>query len=201
MHGDDHQRGDGANHNRVDKGAQHRDHALTHRIIGLCRGMGDGRAAQTGFVGKDAARHALLNTNPDARADKAAGCGGGCKGAAHDIGQPFGHITKVQTNDIKTARDVNQGHERHEIFRDPANALYPANNDKEGQRCHHKPGNPVGHTQIAANRIDHGLGLKHVANAEACNRCEERKHESEPRPMPAQTILDVIHRPADIAAA
>ncbi len=97
----DRQTGDGADDQGVDEGAEHGDAALPHRTVGSRRGMGDGGAAQTRLVGKDAPRHPETDRRPDRRPGKSPGGRSRGKGVMHDM-----------HDGARNRRDVEQQHQQ-----------------------------------------------------------------------------------------
>ena len=169
--------------------------------------MGNRTRAQTRLVGEDAARNALLHTHEQA-ADDAARERRRVERALEDglkhARQPF----KIQQHHADAQHDVEQRHERHQLFAHAADAFDAAeqhhghqhraeNADDEVERRHESVADEVKLHKRRVNRRRDGVDLRRVACAEDGQRAEQCVEDGEPLPALAQPVLDVVHRPAD----
>ena len=117
----DDQGGHGADKDRVDQGFQEGNDALTNREFRFGCGVGDGRGADTGFVGKGGP---LESNHENTHRAAEAGCRG--KGPAHDGAEGRGHLGGVGEDHEQSGDHVDGAHGGHDGLRRLRDALQPA---------------------------------------------------------------------------
>ncbi len=97
--------------------------------------------------------------------------------------------------------DVADAHEGHQGFGDLADTADATKDHQPGDEHGGDPGDPVGHAEGNLQGIGHAVDLDHVADTEAGEPAEQGEGRTEPGPALAQTVLDGIHRTADVFVA
>ena len=199
---DDDKRRAGEHHEGVDEHAHHGHHALIVGVGHLGKSMGMGRGTHTGFVGEEAAGHAVAHGFAHGDAECAAA--GGLRIEGHDENglEGAGQGGNVGEDDDEAAADVQKRHERHELFHDPGNALCAAEEDGGGNERHNDAHEHGGNSEGGAEGRAYGVGLHHVAHeAEG----EDDGHGEEGGKGPAEGsgegCADIVGRSADGFAA
>ena len=198
--GEDHERGDRADDQRVDDRAQHGDEALVDRVLDLGGGVRNRRRALTGFVREDAACDAFLHGQHQ-QADRDTGAGAvEAEGPFEDHGESARDRVEVHADHNQTTDKVGDGHDRHEAAGHAGNPLDAAQNDGacgcgEDERCDERRD-----AVAAVQRIRDGVGLDRGACAPAGQNAQRCEQTAQPGPFRAHAVLDVVHRAADMAS-
>ena len=185
--------GHGADDDGVDERSEHADVAHGHVIVRRGRGVGHGCGAEAGFIGEDASRHAHLQGQHDGGAGKAARGRGAGEGIVEDHGEHAGHLVDVCGDDDEGTDDVDDGHERHELARHRTYAGHAADDDDGDEHEHDHGGDDRRNAEGGVQSVGDGMGLRHVADAEAADAAEESEERAEPGPFFAEAVLDVVH--------
>ena len=198
--GDYGQTGDGADDEGVDECAEHGDGALLDRVIGLGRGVGDGGAAEAGFVGEHTAGDAEANGGPYSGSGKTTGGGLTGEGAFHHQGDGGGDFSDIEQQHQQADGDIENGHERHQPRSPQGDALDAA--EQHGTDQHHERygGDQRCDVEFVVEGGGDGVGLHHIADAETGDGAEDREGDGEPAPFGAQAVADVVHGAADPVA-
>ncbi len=153
--GDDHKGGEDAedSHQPLLAGMFHSGH-----------GMGVRGGAHAGLVGEEAARHAVAHGLADADARRAAKNGLRIKGRGENEAKGRQDGAGMADEHIDAARDVEDSHGGHELFRHTGDAPHTAEKDQGRQRRHHGAHEELVHAQGAVERLGNGVGLHHVAD-------------------------------------
>ena len=136
---ENHQAGDGADDDGVDKGFENRHHALVGGFLGSGRSVGDGRTALPRFVRIQAAIDAAVEGIGKGGAKKSAGGGGAGQGVGKNRRERRNDIAEVRNDDRYRADEVEHRHRRHHgggEFRDAGNTA----DDHEGEQRRHENG-------------------------------------------------------------
>ena len=205
-----HQSGHGADDDGVHEHLKDTEHTLLGGVIGICAGMGDGAGTETCFVREDATGNALLHADEEAAHD-AASNGGGIEGTLENGGKHSGNLADIHNDKAQTQYDVQQGHEGHQTLGDLADALDTANEDHGDNHADHHADDQIAgayggcgqQAVVQQGGVDgggDGVDLGGVAGAEDGADAEEGVQVSQPHPLFAQTVLDVVHGAAYIVA-
>ena len=138
---------------------------------------------QTGLVGEHAARHAVTDGQPHRGPGKAALCRG--QRLADDQHENFGHAVDVDHNDDQSRDDIKDGHERHQFAGYGADALDAAD-EHDANQHEQDAGREPGRNAELGQRAGNGVGLGHVADAEARQTAEDGEQGAQPQPVFAQ---------------
>ena len=169
--------------------------------------MGDGASTEAGFVGEDATGNTLLHTEEDA-SDSTTGKGFRVKRAQHNGRQDRRELLDIQDDDAQSQHDIEQSHERHQLFGHAANALDAAQQDHCDQHCHDDADDEVQGRQkvFYAVRIgqngrvdggDDGVDLRCVAGTEDGQDAEQGIENRQPLPLGAKAVLHIVHGASD----
>ena len=121
------------------------------------------RGAHAGFVGEQAALCALAQSGDDAEGG-AAYRGLRVEGALEDQGQGCRQVGDVGDDDCQAADQVDNCHDRHQLFRDGGNAGNAADEHEAGQHCHDDAHGPRGNAEGGVAGGCDGVGLNHAAH-------------------------------------
>ncbi|GBF26651.1 hypothetical protein MnTg02_01692 [bacterium MnTg02] len=97
--------------------------------------------------------------------------------------------------------NISDCHDRHELAGNGRDALDATKQNSADEHDEDNTGQPFRNGEVCIQSIGDGVRLYHVADTETGNSSEQRKGGRHPIPIFAETILDVIHRPADKLAA
>jgi hypothetical protein len=100
----------------------------------------------------------------------------------------------------RNAQDIADAHRRHQQFCNLADALDAADDHRAGEHHDHRAGDPERYPECVVDGTCNAVDLDHVADAEAGQSAEDRKSGAEPAPVGAESVLDRIHRAADVFA-
>ena len=205
---DDGQRRQGADDDGIGKDLKNAVQALLDGALGVCRRMGDRCGAEACLIGERASAQApdngLLERNTTGRAAERLGR----KGCGKDLAKGRADITGVTENHDKRKNDVQNAHDRDELFRHRADAFDAAEEDHADERRDCNAKNKVQQRPLPfrcrnesvdgiVQGTDNGVDLRHVANAEGGDGREDAEQHADPLPVLAEAILDVVHRAAD----
>ena len=123
-----------------------------------------GGGTHTGFVGEEAAGHAVAHGFTHGDAESAAARGLGIEGHDEDGFERAGQGGNVGENDDETSADIKQRHEGHELFHDPGDALRAADEDGGGNEGHNHAHKHGRYAEGRAEGRAYGVGLHHVAH-------------------------------------
>ena len=199
---DDHG-GQGADDDGVSEDLEDAEHPLLDGLAGIGAGVGDGAGAEAGLIGEDAAGDALLHTEKDT-ADGTAGEGLRVECTADDGGQHRREAPVVDDHDAQCQHDVEQCHERHQLFGDAADALDAAQQHHGHHHSHHHAHDEVDRGQDAVQAAavgqqgrvdgcDDGVDLGGVAGAEDRQHAEQRVQHREELPPAAEAVFNIVH--------
>ena len=169
--------------------------------------MRDGRGAETGLIGEDAAADALGDGELHGHAHRAADDGRGVERALEDAGKHAGDRTRVGDNDHERADDVDGRHAGDELFGDLTDALDAAEEHERHENGDHNAGDEADdrvkllgvlmeRDRDGVDGGSDGVDLGDVADAERGERAEHGEDDAQPLPLGAETVLDVVHRAA-----
>ena len=160
--------------------------------------MGVRGGAHARLVGEQAAGHAVAHGFLDARADEAAGGGGGVERAHEDHLEGRENLGGVGDEHDEAAEQIERGHDRHDLFREGGDAAHAAEEHEGGERGDDHAHGDGRHGEGGLERSGDGVGLHHVADeAEG----DDDRNGEEHRQLPAAEALgDVVGRAAgDVA--
>ena len=114
-------------------------------------------------------------------------------------------------NHDQSKNNVQDAHDRDELFRHGADALDAAEEDHADQRGDRNAEHEVQQLPLpfrsrdegvdgVVQGADDGVDLRHIADAEGSDGCENAKQNADPLPVLAETVFDVVHRAADPVA-
>ena len=173
--------------------------------------MGDGCGAKARFVGEGASAQApdngLLERNTTGRAAERLGR----KGCGKDLAKGRADITGVTENHDKRKNDVQNAHDRNELFRHRADAFDAAEEDHADERRDCNAKNKVQQRPLPfrcrnesvdgiVQGTDNGVDLRHVADTEGGDGREDAEQHADALPVLAEAVFDVVHRSADPVA-
>ena len=185
--------------------------ALLDGALGIGRRVRDGRGAEARLIGEGASAQApddgLLERNAAGRAAE----GLGREGCAEDLGEGRADVAGVAEDDDEGEDDIENAHDRDELFGHRADALDAAEEDHADQARDHKAENEVQQLPLpfcrgdegvdgVVERADDGVDLRHVADAEGGDGREHAEQHADPLPVLAEAVFNVIHRAADPVA-
>ena len=205
---DDGQGRQGADDDGIGKDFEDTVQALLDGALGISRRMGDGCGAKARFVGEGASAQApdngLLERNTTGRAAERLGR----KGCGKDLAEGRAYIAGMAKNHDQSKNNVQDAHDRDELFRHGADALDAAEEDHADQRGDRNAEHEVQQLPLpfrsrdegvdgVVQGADDGVDLRHIADAEGSDGCENAKQNADPLPVLAETVFDVVHRTAD----
>ena len=189
--GHKHQPGHGADHNRIPEGSGGGYQSLSHRISGLSCRRRDGRASHTGFIGKQAACHAVVQGQHQPAAHQTARRRAGAERHGHDGLQGRNEKIMVDAKNNKTADAVKKRHKGNQLLADLRDGLDPAEDDRRRKRRYDQTDRPYRDTQIRfAHRRD-GVHLGGAADSEGRKGRQKREHQ--PQPLHMQSSFQRVH--------
>ena len=206
-----HHGGHGTDDDGVHEDLEHAVNTLLNGVLDIRGGMGHRSGTKAGLVGEDAAANALGNCRLDGCAGYAAGDSGGIERAHKDALEGVGDSGDVD-NDHNQGRDHiddrHDGHQQGAHVADPLNAAHQDDeHDDGGDDADHQGDDlllALSGGDKARDRLVDGAGdgvdLGHVADAEGGQAAEEGEDDSQPLPLGAKAVLDVVHGAADPVA-
>ena len=195
---DDDEPGEGADDNGVPECAAAADQRLAHGVARLGGGSDNRCRAHARLIGEEAAGDAVAGGHHHRGAHETATGSLRREGRGDDELEGRPQEGGVGTEDIETAGDIEQGHERHEQAADAGDALDAAKDDGAGEQT------DDGARQGRVYRVGlvgdggYGVGLDGVADAEGGQSREDGEEDG--RPAPAETALQGVHRSAEHTA-
>ena len=207
MAAEDDEGGQGADDDGVHKDLEDAVEALPDGVLLGGGGVRDGRGAETGLIGEDAAADALGDGELHGHAHRAADDGRGVERALEDAGKHAGDRARVGDNDHECADDVDGRHAGDELFGDLTDALDAAEEHERHENGDHNAGDEADDRvkllgvlmECDRDGVDggsDGVDLGDVADAERGERAEHGEDDAQPLPLGAETVLDVVHRAA-----
>ena len=163
--GEDHQGGQGAHHQGVGKHLKNAPHSLGHRLFHIGAGMDHDAGAETCFIGKHAPLHAPGHSRLYPAANNAAADGLHGKGTLEDGSESRQDAPVIHSNDGQCSNDIQQRHNRYQLFRDCRNALQASHDDQScnGHQKHTR--DPVWNGENRPHVGGNGIDLSHIAHA------------------------------------
>ena len=143
--------------------------------------MRNSSRTDTRLVGKRCTFEAL-----DQGTDNATSNTGTGKGPNKDLGKSITNHGDIGQDNNKARRDIDDGHQWHDLFGDLGDGLDAADNHHTNDDCHDQakqPARPGQEAVFAAGDIDHLLegliGLKHVPAAHGTTDAADRKDDGQ----------------------
>ena len=173
-----------------------------HRFFDVGGRVDHDRRAESGFVGERAPLEAPCDGLADAVAQRAAACGVQIECAPEDRRQRRRDIACVHDHDDERARDVEQGHQGHQLLGDSGHPLESADDDEGRDHHQRKAGGKVGQMERGVHVARDGVDLAHVADAEGGKDAEAGEQDGQhpahrlTAGLCAQTVGKVVHRAA-----
>ena len=192
----------GADHHGIGEDLKHAPHALMHRLLDVGGRVDHDRRAEAGFVGERAALEAPGDGLADAVAQRAAACSVEVECTLEDRRQCRRDIARVHDHDDERTCNIEQCHQRHQLFRDSGHPLESADDDEGRHRHQRKAGGEVWQMEGRVHVAGNGVYLAHVADPERREDAEAGKQDSQhPAHRPTaglctQTVGQIIHRAA-----
>ena len=158
--------------------------------------------AETCFIGKHAPLHAPGHSRLYPAAHNAATDGLHSKGTLEDGSESRQDAPVIHSNDGQCSNDIQQRHNRYQLFRDCRNALQASHDDQScnGHQKHTR--DPVGNGENRPHVGGNGIDLSHIANAEAGENAEYTEQQPQDfaqlltAPEAAQAVPQIVHGPA-----
>jgi hypothetical protein len=97
--------------------------------------------------------------------------------------------------------DVGHAHKRHQGRRHFTDTLDTTEDHHAYKQHGDQTGQPQRHIEGGLQGGGHAVDLDHVADTETGKTAEDGEGGAQPQPLLAQTVLDCVHRPADVLAA
>ena len=167
-------------------------------MIRFGRSSGNGRAAQSGFVGKDSARNAKTHGCCKRKTCNASQNGIWRKCAFHNLRKTCGHIACVCNNNDKAANSIKNCHDRNNFRRYFSNRLDTTQKNNPYEYCNHKPGDPGGNRKCVFYCVGNGIDLCQVSNSKRSDHSKNSKSSCKncTKPFDCKTVFDGKHWPA-----
>ena len=201
----------GADDNGIGKDLKNAVQALLDWTLGISRRVGNGCRTEAGFVGECASAQTPDNRLLERNATSCAAERLGCKRCGKNLAESRANIAGMAENHGQREDDVQNAHNWDKFFRHGADALDAAEKDYADQRGNHNAEHEVQQLPLlfrcrdkgvdgVVQGANDGVDLRHVANAEGGDCCEDTEQDADPLPALAETVLDVVHRTADPVA-
>ena len=186
-----------ADDDRIDERARHRDEALLRRPFRLRGRRGDRRRAETGLIGEDAARDAVLHRHHDRRAREAADGRLARERILENERDGSRQLVDVDDDESDADRDIEKRHERDDLRRDARDGLQAADCDRRDEERQDRVRRCLREAERELHAVDDGVDLRERADAEKRHAdARERKERRERLPFLAHAISDIEHRTA-----
>ena len=197
--GQDDQGGEGAHHDGIGKHLKHTPHALMHRLLDVGSRIDHNRRAKARLIGEGTALEAPGDGLADAVAQRTAAGSLQVEGALENGHEGCRDVACVHHHDDQRTGNVEQRHERHQLFGDRRHTLQAADDDE--RRDHHEgqTGDDGGHPEGSIHVAGNGVELAHVADAEGRQNAEAGKQHGQHLAqllaalLCAQTVGEVVH--------
>ena len=161
--GEDHHSGEGEDHEGVNKDADHGDLALFLGVLYLSQGMGMRSGAHTGLIAEQTSchtdAHCLLNADTSGAAHNCL-C---AESGSEDHAQGFGDSLMVDHQESGAADDVEERHNRDNLFGEGGDPADTAQEDEGSHRGGNQTHSQLGKTEGIMEGIADGVGLHHIA--------------------------------------
>ena len=179
-------------------------------MIDVRTGMCHRSGTEAGLIGEDASCDTFLKAEEHA-SDHSACNAGRAEGAFKDGTDSAWYISVIDNDDSETEQDIEYCHERNELLGYCTDSLYAADKNEGDKNSEDNTDNEVecsdaffshyiigGESSI--DRSGDGIDLSGVTCSEYCENTECSKYISEPFPIFAKAVSDVVHRSADIGS-
>ena len=171
--------------------------------------MGDRSGTEAGLVGEHAALDAP-GDDQDHGANDTTGDTAGGESTLEDVVEHGGQGVGIANDHDQAGQDVDDCHDGHQLLGDSAQALDAAEQNHGGQDDQDDAQDDVDQgllVKVGVEGGDHGVDgrgdvahLHGVADAEGCQGRKDTEDSTQPLPVLAEAVLDVIHGAADPVA-
>ena len=181
-----------------------------HGILGIGAGVGTGPGTEAGFIGENTAGNTLLHADKEA-ANNTAGHSSRIEGTLDDRSKHCGNLIGLHNDQANAQNHIQQSHGGNQLFGDLTDTLDAADEDQSHDDADEHTDDQVAacgavhaqQTVVDQSGVDSsgdGVDLGGIAGTEDSADAEEGIQVSQPHPLTAEAILDVVHGAADIVA-
>lgn len=188
--GEDDESGHVQDHERIDEQADNGHEALLGRELNLGDSVGVGRGAEAGFIGEEAAGHAVTHGFLDGRSDDATRGGLRIESAHEDHLEGGNNLFIVGKDYDEAAENVEEGHDGHDLLGSGGDSPEAAKEDKGGEAGDKESGVQRGNAKGVLEGNGDGVGLHHVADEPRAMMMEMEKKMA--RGRQCMTVCNVV---------